>query len=76
MEAINFKQAWMMPGVLQYSFCYFCLKFSVYGILYWLPLYITLNADQDYTDHQIALTAAMYDVGAIIGALFLGFVSD
>lgn len=39
-RGISFINAWKIPGVFQYSTSFFCLKFSSYGLMLWLPLYI------------------------------------
>lgn len=39
-KGISFKSAWLIPGVIQYSLSYFCIKFSSYGLMFWLPMYL------------------------------------
>jgi hypothetical protein len=40
-KGINFISAWKVPGVLGYSLSYLCLKFSAYGLMLWLPSYVS-----------------------------------
>lgn len=39
-KGIGFWEAWKIPGVLQYSLSYMCLKFANYGVMLWLPLFL------------------------------------
>lgn len=73
-HAISFFSAWCIPGVLQYSLCYFCLKFANYGIMYWLPLY--LQQERGYSDIWTSNVASLYDLGTIVGGLLLGYITD
>lgn len=63
-----------IPGVINYSISFFCLKLATYGILFWLPLYLQLN--HNYSDYQSSIVASMYDVGTVVGSLLLGFLTD
>lgn len=63
-----------MPGVLTSSFCYFGLKFSYYGIMYWLPLF--LAEIKGYTDYEISGAVAYFEFGTLGGALIIGILSD
>mmetsp|Transcript_39027 Transcript_39027/g.37345 ORF Transcript_39027/g.37345 Transcript_39027/m.37345 type:complete len:135 (-) Transcript_39027:248-652(-) len=40
----------------------------------WLPLY--LQNDNNYSDYQASLVAAMYDLGCIFGSMLLGIFTD
>ena len=37
---IAFKDALLVPGVLQFSFSFFFIKFAYYGVYYWVPDYL------------------------------------
>jgi sugar phosphate permease len=50
------------------------VKFAVYALLLWLPLF--LDQELQYTDPQIANMATSYEVGNLFGGLALGFISD
>ncbi|CAI2366263.1 unnamed protein product [Moneuplotes crassus] len=70
----NFFRAWLIPGVIQYSICYLALKLCNYGILLWLPTYV--SEELDFSTSEKALVAILYDVGTIIGSVSLGLLSD
>lgn len=74
-KGINFKNAWKIPGVLQYSLSYFCIKFSSYGLMLWLPLYLK-NDDNQYSDYEMASAAATLDIGNVIGGVMIGYLTD
>lgn len=42
-KPINYFSAWCVPGVPLYAIAYACLKSSIYGLLFWLPAYISEN---------------------------------
>ena len=64
----------MIPGVLQYGISFFCVKFAVYALLLWLPLF--LGQELEYDDSQIANIATCYEIGNLFGGVTLGFISD
>ena len=35
-----FWKAVMIPGVLQFAFSFFFIKFAYYGVYYWVPTYL------------------------------------
>ncbi len=35
-----FKQALLVPGVLQFGLSFFFIKFAFYGVYYWVPTYL------------------------------------
>jgi hypothetical protein len=44
MESIGFFEALKVRGVLQYGIAFFCVKFSVYAFLLWVPMFLkTIN---------------------------------
>ena len=43
-------------------------------MLFWLPLYLSMSFN--YSDYTISLMVSFYDVGAIIGGIFLGIGTD
>eukprot|EP00347_Sterkiella_histriomuscorum_P015299 403357549 len=73
-KGINFWSALQIPGVLAYSLSYFCLKFSSYGLLFWLPMF--LQKMNGYTDYETASCVSMLDIGYVIGGVIIGYVSD
>lgn len=55
-----------------YATCYFCLKATQYGLLFWLPYYLqTIGISS-----QSSELASMLDVGTFFGAIFTGQISD
>lgn len=73
-EGINFWHAFRIPGVLGYSFSYFFIKFSSYGLMFWLPMY--LQKTNSYTDYEIATAVSCLDIGYLIGGVLIGYISD
>ncbi|CAI2366149.1 unnamed protein product [Moneuplotes crassus] len=73
-KKFNFFRAWLIPGVIQYSISYLALKLCNYGILLWLPTYV--SEELDFSTSEKALVAILYDVGTIIGSVSLGLLSD
>lgn len=39
-ERISFLVALKAPYVVLYGFCFFCVKFAVYAVLLWMPMYL------------------------------------
>nr|XP_022899760.1 glucose-6-phosphate exchanger SLC37A2 isoform X2 [Onthophagus taurus] len=72
--AIGFFGACKIPGVIEFSLSLFFSKLVSYTFMYWLPLYMN-----SYTALSAKLSAdysTMFDVGAILGAILAGFISD
>ena len=47
MPRIGFWEALCTPGVLMWGLTFFCIKFAVYSLLLWMPLF--LNQELGYT---------------------------
>ena len=77
-KAIGFFNAFLIPGVLEYSFSLFFGKLVSYTFLFWLPLYIqnTAIAGKTYNGMISADLSTIYDVGGIIGFILGGLLSD
>jgi sugar phosphate permease len=73
-KGVTLKEAMLFPGVLKNSFNYFCLKFSYYSLVFWLPLYVMET--QDATDAEVSGCVALFEIGVLSGALLIGVVSD
>ena len=71
---IGFYEALCIPGVIMWGLCLFCIKFAVYALLLWMPLF--LGQELGYTTHQQANVLSLYEVGVVIGAIILGGTSD
>ena len=63
----------MIPGVLQYSVSYFCIKFSSYGLMLWLPFYLKKN---NYSGYEAATCASTLDIGNVLGGVLIGYLTD
>ena len=62
------------PVLWSLSAAYFCLKLIRYSILFWLPYY--LNTVLGYSKAQAGYQSISFEVGGIIGAITIGFISD
>jgi sugar phosphate permease len=62
------------PVLWSLSAAYFCVKLIRYSILFWLPYY--LNKQLGYTSANAGYQSISFEVGGIIGAIVVGFVSD
>ncbi|EPB67979.1 hypothetical protein ANCCEY_12927 [Ancylostoma ceylanicum] len=71
---INFWKAWLLPGVMPYSFAYACLKLVNYGFFFWLPFY--LHSNFGWSESDADALSAWYDVGGILAAIIAGTISD
>jgi sugar phosphate permease len=74
-KGINFISAWKVPGVLGYSLSYLCLKFSAYGLMLWLPSYVS-QKQYNYSDYDKAWASSTIDIGNICGSISLGLLTD
>lgn len=73
-KGISFWDAWKIPGVVAYSFSYFCMKFSSYGLMLWLPMF--LKKMNNYSDYETASAAAVLDIGYVLGGVAIGYLTD
>ena len=62
------------PYVVMYGFCFFCVKFAVYAVLLWMPMY--LKETYQFDNQKIANVISLYETGTIIGTIILGMLSD
>mmetsp|Transcript_36554 Transcript_36554/g.49561 ORF Transcript_36554/g.49561 Transcript_36554/m.49561 type:complete len:101 (+) Transcript_36554:1075-1377(+) len=69
-----FLKTIMIPGVLAYSLSFFFIKFTFYGLYYWVPTYLEeeLGYSRDKATHIFNLGS----VGSICGNITLGLLSD
>ena len=73
-HGINFFEAWKIPGVLSYSLAFACVKLLLYGMLFWLPFFLSHRVH--LTGHVIGMITAMFAVGGILGSSVGGWLSD
>ena len=60
--------------MLLYGSSFFCVKFAVYSLLLWMPLF--LAEELGYKNSEIANVQSLYEIGTVTGAIILGFLSD
>ena len=65
----------MLPRVMLYSSAFFCTKMAVYILLLWLPIYLK-DSDLKYNDSDVANISTLLDIGAMVGSMALGYLSD
>lgn len=73
-QGINFFEAWKIPGVLSYSLAFACVKLLLYGMLFWLPFFLSKMVH--LTGDVIGLMTAMFAVGGILGSSVGGWLTD
>ncbi|XP_055624738.1 glucose-6-phosphate exchanger SLC37A2 isoform X2 [Toxorhynchites rutilus septentrionalis] len=73
-EAIGFKEALNIPGVVEFSFCLFFSKLVSYTFMYWLPLYIGFSTKMGA--ELSGKVSTLFDLGGIVGAIAAGMISD
>lgn len=64
----------MLPRVMLYSSAFFCTKMAVFCLLLWLPTF--LKTELKYDDSQVANLSTVIDLGAMLGSIALGLISD
>ncbi|MCO5576151.1 hypothetical protein L7F22_029959 [Adiantum nelumboides] len=76
--AVQFLQAWKIPGVALYAFCLFFVKLVAYTFLFWLPFYIrhTEIAGKYLSDNMAGYLSTIFDIGGVIGGILAGHLSD
>ena len=73
-ERIRWIDALCAPKVLLYGFTFFCIKFSIYAILLWMPMF--LSQTLGYENPKIANLLTVYEVATLIGTCTLGPLTD
>eukprot|EP00825_Cyclidium_porcatum_P030309 TRINITY_DN3213_c0_g6_i1.p1 TRINITY_DN3213_c0_g6~~TRINITY_DN3213_c0_g6_i1.p1 ORF type:complete len:492 (-),score=37.74 TRINITY_DN3213_c0_g6_i1:328-1803(-) len=69
---INFFTAWLVPGVAIYVVAYTCVKSTAFGLLFWLPTFIS---DQHLDKYNASITS-QFDYGSYIGSILTGYITD
>ena len=62
-----------IPGLWWFASCCLCVKFTIYLLLSWLPIYL---ASLGYSDSASSLLASAYDVGGAVGGIATGYLLD
>ena len=65
----------MVPGVFLYAASFFCIKFAVYGVFLNIHQYLQ-SPEIGYSKSFSATVESCFDVGAILGSIVLGYLSD
>ena len=60
--------------MLAFSFSFFCVKFSVYSYLLWLPTFFTRHLK--FTKQHTANLLSFFELGTLFGGFSLGLLSD
>jgi sugar phosphate permease len=60
--------------VILYGFCFAGTKLGVYAMMLWMPMY--LKEVTGATNSRIANIQTLYEVGAVLGTVVLGYISD
>ena len=77
-ESISFWKAWLLPRVILYSSALFLTKMAVYNLLLQLPTFLKKDPhfQPPYTEQDTANISTVVDVGAMLGSIILGKLSD
>ncbi|KAJ7542670.1 hypothetical protein O6H91_09G006000 [Diphasiastrum complanatum] len=73
---VGFLEAWMIPGVISFSFCLFFSKLVAYTFLDWLPYYIRNTTGQYLSNQTAGNLSTLFDLGGVVGGILAGFISD
>ena len=73
-HGINFFSAWRIQGVLIYSVTFACTKVLLYGMLFWLPFFLTNRLS--LTGDIVGLMTALFAIGGVLGSSVGGWVTD
>ncbi|MFM7199744.1 MAG: MFS transporter [Myxococcota bacterium] len=63
-----------LPGILNLGAAYFCLKLIRYTLLFWLPYY--LSKVLLYPEDTAGYLSTSFEVGGVVGAIVVGYLSD
>jgi len=73
-KANSFFALWRLPMVLELAVAMLCNKVVRYFIYLWFPVY--LMKDLSYSATNTGLLVSLFDVGGILGSVFLGMAAD
>lgn len=73
-RGISFWKAWQLPGVLIYALNYACVKLLNYGMMMWLPFYVTIELG--ISGVVKGALASAFDIGGIVGSIGGGWLTD
>lgn len=72
-RGITVRQALAIPGVVEFSLCFFFAKFVSYTFLFWLPFYLQALG---FSAGMAGTMSTVFDIGGIVGGIFAGWLSD
>lgn len=72
--SINFWKAWKLPGVMEYSFAYGCIKMLNYSMMMWLPYYLVVHVQA--SNFQKIFLITLFDLAGIGSSAVAGVISD
>ena len=72
--SINFWKAWKLPGVIEYSCAYGCIKMLNYSLMMWLPYYLVNYVEA--SDFQKGAFIVIFEVAGIASSAIAGTISD
>lgn len=70
----SFLALWRLPMVLELAVAMLCNKVVRYFIYLWFPVY--LMKELNYSAANTGLLVSVFDVGGILGSVFLGIAAD
>ncbi len=73
-ERIGWVEALCAPKVLLYGLTFFCIKFAIYAILLWMPIF--LHQTRGYDNQEIANILTVYELTTLVGTVILGPLTD
>ena len=73
-RGIRFAEAWKIPRVLPYALTYACVKLLTYGMLFWLPFFLTKKFN--LTGETVGIMTATFAIGGITGGSLSGWLTD
>lgn len=71
---MSMLEALRLPGILNLGAAYFGLKLIRYTLLFWLPFY--LSKELGYAEDTAGYLSTAFEVGGIVGAIGVGYLSD
>ncbi|OMJ91454.1 hypothetical protein SteCoe_6041 [Stentor coeruleus] len=63
-----------LPTVINYCLCYSCIKLLHMAILIWIPYYLEVELDMNFSQEGILMI--LYSLGGVIGSVTSGILSD
>ena len=57
-----------------YAAVYACLKVMNYGVMFWMPFYLSSGLEMEGS--IIGILASLFDLGGVIGGVVIGHISD